>query len=399
MLPEIPHELALHPGPIASAYLEVSRDRGGAAHEVRLRWEALADQLRAQGADEKTLDAAGEAATATHSQPGAAGRAVFAADGRVLHEVDLPGPPPREVARWALLPHLLPLLAQQPEYVQQVVVRLGRVTATITGRDHTGQEVLRISDSGENHPAHKARAGGTAHYSMQHRTEEVWARNARSVAADIDRAVRDLRAELVVLSGDARARSLVHDALGERSRAITEQLPGPSPDDHSPDDRAISQWTEEIRRLTAQRAAERTRRALAQFEQERGRAGGLAAEGLASVIRGLQYNQVSTVLLRDDPSSELLVWIGPEPAQLALTEDELRGIGAPALGQDRADAALVRAIAGTGAELVLLEHPASDSDPDRAGSAAGGASPPDNQPELADGIGALLRFTSPSEEE
>jgi hypothetical protein len=124
----------------------------------------------------------------------------------------------------------------------------------------------------------------------------------------------------------------------------------------------------------------------------------LAAEGLASVIRGLQYNQVSTVLLCDDPSSELLVWIGPEPAQLALTEDELRGIGAPALGQDRADAALVRAIAGTGAKLVLLEHPASDSDPDHAGSAARGASPPDNQPELADGIGALLRFISPSEE-
>lgn len=137
---------------------------------------------------------------------------------------------------------------------------------------------------------------------------------------------------------------------------------------------------------------------LARFEQERGRAGGLAVTGLASVIRGLQRNQVSTVLLRDDPSSELLVWIGPEPAQLALTEDELRGIGAPVLGQDRADAALVRAIAGTGAKLVLLAHPARESDPNRAGSAAGSASLPDDQPELADGIGALLRFTSPPEE-
>ena len=66
------------------------------------------------------------------------------------------------------------------------------------------------------------------------------------------------------------------------------------------------------------------------------------------------------------------------------------------LGPDRADAALVRAIAGTGAELVLLPHPASDTEPERAGSAAGGAQPPGGQPELTDGTAALLRFTTPS---
>ena len=397
MRPEIPRELAVHPGPIASVYLEVSRDRGGAPHQVRLRWEALAHQLREQGADEKTLNAAGEAATEAHSQPGAAGRAVFAADGRVLYTADLPGPPRRELARWALLPHLLPLLAQLPEYVPHVVVRLSRTRAAITGIDRSGQEVLEMSDYGESHPVHKARAGGTAHYSMQHRTEEVWARNARGVAADIDRAVSEIHAELVVLTGDVRARSLVHDALGERSRAITEQLPGPSLDDHNPDDHASARSVEEIRRLAAQRADERTQQVVTQFEQERGRTDGLAVTGLAAVIRGLQRSQVATVLLRDDPSSELRIWIGPEPAQLALTEDELRGIAAPVLGQDRADAALVRAIAGTGAELVLLAHPARETDPDRAGSAAGGA-PLDEQPELADGIGALLRFRDPQGE-
>lgn len=49
--------MALHPGPVASVYLEVSRDRGGAPHEVQLRWEALAAQLCEQGADDKTVDA------------------------------------------------------------------------------------------------------------------------------------------------------------------------------------------------------------------------------------------------------------------------------------------------------------------------------------------------------
>ena len=55
------------------------RDRGGAPQQVRLRGKALAAQLREQGADEKTIDAASGAATETHQQPGAAGRAVFRA--------------------------------------------------------------------------------------------------------------------------------------------------------------------------------------------------------------------------------------------------------------------------------------------------------------------------------
>ncbi|MDQ4102286.1 MAG: hypothetical protein M3186_00700, partial [Actinomycetota bacterium] len=325
-------------------------------------------------------------------QPGAAGRAVFAADGRVLHQADLPKPPRRELARWATLPHLLPLLAQEPEYVPYVVVRLGRTTATITGFDRTGREVLGGTEKGQNHPAHKAGGGGAAHYSMQHRTEEVWARNARAFAADIDRAVATVHADLVVLTGDVRARSLVRDALGDH-QAIIEQVPGPGPDDHTTDHTV----DDDVRRLAAERAADRTRNVLEQFEQERGRSGGLAVTGLGPVVHALQRNQVSTVLLCDDPSSELRMWIGPEPMQLALTEDELREIGAPVLGQDRADAALIRAIAGSGADLALLPHPAADNEPARAGSAAGGAPPPGGLPELADGIGALLRFTTSDE--
>lgn len=137
MLSEIPRELATHQGWIASVYLDVSRNRGGAPHEVRLRWEALAQQLREQGADDKTVDAAGDAALRTHSQSGDAGRAVFAGEGQVLYEADLPGPPRRELARWATLPHLFPLLAQLPEYVPHVVARLGR-PASDTEPDRAG---------------------------------------------------------------------------------------------------------------------------------------------------------------------------------------------------------------------------------------------------------------------
>ncbi|HEX8761587.1 MAG TPA: hypothetical protein VF734_16810, partial [Pseudonocardiaceae bacterium] len=63
----------------------------------------------------------------------------------------------------------------------------------------------------------------------------------------------------------------------------------------------------------------------------------MAVTGLAPVIRALQLSQVRTLLLVDDPSSELQIWIGPEPMQLALTENDLRGIGSPVLGQVHAD--------------------------------------------------------------
>jgi hypothetical protein len=330
VIPEIPREVASHHGPVGSVYLDVSRNRDDASHEVR--------------------------------------------------------------ARWAMLPHLLPLLAQTPEYVAYVVVRVSRTAATIAAFDRTGERARFKTAEGADYPVHKAGAGGTAHYNMQHRTEEVWARNVREFAAEVDRAVATLHAELIVLTGDVRARSLVRDALGERSRTITTEIAGPGPDDHTTD----HPIDEEVRRIAAECAAKRTQEVLTQFEQERGRTGGLATEGLGPVIRSLQRNQASAVLLRDDPSSELQVWIGPEPPQLALTEEQLREIGAPVLGTDRADAALVRAVAGSGAELVLLPHPDSDTEPDRMGSAAGGAAPSDGQPQLTDGIGALLRFSSPS---
>ena len=336
MLPDIPRELAVHPGPFASVYLDVSRDHQGAPREVRLRWEELARQLHGQGADSATVDAVNEAMAEPTGRPGPTGRAMFAAGGRVLLHAEFPGPPRRELARWSLLPHLMPLLAQLPESVPHVVVVLDRTEARVRGRDRAGREVLSEDEHGTEHPVHKVRGGGSAHLGMQRRIEEVHKDNAKSFAADIDKSVSRLHAELVVLTGDVQARTMVLDALGERSRAIAVQVPGPGPDDTTTADGDID---EQVRALAAERAAEHTRRAVETFERERGRGTGLAVTGLARVIHALQRNQAATVLLRDDPSSDLLVWVGPEPAQLALTESDLRGIYTPVLGQDRGDAA------------------------------------------------------------
>ncbi|HEX8628120.1 MAG TPA: peptide chain release factor 1, partial [Catenuloplanes sp.] len=79
-----------------------------------------------------------------------------------------------------------------------------------------------------------------------------------------------------------------------------------------------------------------------------------ASGGLAAVVSALQRAQVDTVLLVDDPSSTDTLWIGPAPMQVATSADELRAMGVEDPVEVRADAALLRAVAGTDAALVLV---------------------------------------------
>ena len=103
-----------------------------------------------------------------------------------------------------------------------------------------------------------------------------------------------------------------------------------------------------------------------------------AVTGLADTLTALRDGLVSDVLLIGEPSwVPEAVWIGPGLADAATARAALveRGIAAPIQG--RADAALARSAAGTGAELHFLS-----ADRSRSGDAASGA---------GDGIAALLR--------
>jgi hypothetical protein len=94
------------------------------------------------------------------------------------------------------------------------------------------------------------------------------------------------------------------------------------------------------------------------------------------VVARLQRGQVDTVLLVNDQSSTDTLWIAPDdPALVSVDDHLLREAGVTEPRNVRADAALVRAIAGTGADLVLIE----------AGEAA-----------LEHGIGAVLRYADAS---
>lgn len=99
-------------------------------------------------------------------------------------------------------------------------------------------------------------------------------------------------------------------------------------------------------------------------------------EGLAATVAALQRGQVAALLLNRPPGSwsSLRLWAGSQPTQLALTEAELMSFGVRAPREERADEALVRALVGTGAELVVV---------------------PESELRLYEGVGALLRYTDP----
>jgi len=348
----------------ASVYLDVSRAGEDAAEAVALRWPASAHRLSEAGADQRSVNALGPlVADPARSAPGVA--AFARADGAVAFAASLPNPPRREISRYAPLPHLMPLLAQRPPQVPHIQVRAdragGEVVAVRTLDDVTKEEV-----AGGNWPVHKTSVGGWSQARYQRSTEEAWAENAKQLAEAVTTAAAQIRAELIVVGGDIRARSLLLDHLSTPLRnaaVIVDREVGA-------DSALMAEAAEEAVRA---RANEETRRRLDDFRARLGT--GQASEGLPETLAALRDGQASDVFIADDPSSTDRAWIGPRPAEVAASEAELRERGVDQIVSDRADAAIVRAVAATDAELYFI---------------------PDGEQLPRHGIGALLRYPLPA---
>jgi hypothetical protein len=346
-------------GDYVSVYLDNDRAHEDAQHAIELRWRSARDRLAAAGADAGTLDAVQEVATdPANAGPGLA---VIARHGTVRLSSRLGDAPRREIARLAMLPHLLPMLAQRPPRVPHL-----RVTAT-----RTGGEVLTVSGAGEvreeqatadTWPVHKTPAGGWAQDIHQRSVEENWEANAKELTARIAVAAGQIRAERIVVAGDVRARTLLLDHLDAPLRQAVvvadSEVPAGSEVMAAAADAAIAEYAEQA-----------CRERFDVWQSQRTRAG--AVEGLGETMTALSEGRAADVFIRDEPRSTATAWIGPDGTDLAMTAAQLteRGVGEPV--SDRADAALVRAIACTDADLWFL---------------------PGSWPAPRDGIGATLRY-------
>jgi hypothetical protein len=334
---------------------------------VGLRWRAAREQLAGDGADPATLDALENLVTVqAQSVPGLA---AFAREGEIVFAAAMPGPPRQQISRYARLPHALPLLAQAPPRQPQLHVRADRAGGEIVavapragaGPGRSG-EAAREEVSGPGWPVHKTSVGGWSQARYQRAAEEAWAENAKELAEAVTTAAARYHAELIVVAGDARARSLLLEHLGtplRESAVIVDREVDASSS-------LIEEAADEAIRA---RADAQTRDRLERFRGQL--ATGQAAEGLAETLAALRDGQAAEVFVADDPSSDARAWVGPEPAQVAASREELAERGVETAVLDRADAALVAAAAATGAELWFVPE---------------GEQPPRS------GVGALLRY-------
>jgi Bacterial archaeo-eukaryotic release factor family 2 len=179
----------------------------------------------------------------------------------------------------------------------------------------------------------------------------------------IEQAVGTCGPQFVVVAGDGWTRGAVLEALSEPVLARTVESPSVGPSLEDDVAAALARVRDE--RLTA---------AVDRFNERRGK-DGRAVDGLHAVVRALADGQVASLLLAcrppapggtdrggempagpagDGTTASRTVWIGPRCTDLATGPDELRDRGVTEPVPDRADAALIRALAGTDGELLLV---------------------------------------------
>ncbi|MBQ1054900.1 baeRF2 domain-containing protein [Micromonospora sp. C32] len=355
------------PGPWCSVYMDASRDTQDARAQVDLRWRALKGDLLSQGADPVTVEAVEEVVRRHQPMPGDYGIAVFATRGRVVLTEYLSAPPLRDLASWSALPHTMPLVAQRGEQVAWV-----RVLA-----DRTGADAMAVSAGGVPRRAHvtgaqsrqlrRVQPGGWSQSRYQRAAMEAWHQNAGDAAAATADLAERVGADVVVVAGDIRATGMIAAQLPERWQDVLVRTDAGARDAGA-DDTLMDD-------ITAQTVAEVADRRVTAALDRLGVQEDVGA-GLDAVVSALQRNQVDTMLIVDDPSADGELWVGPEPTEIATDPGQLADMSVADPQRVRADAALLRALIGTDADLTVLA--------------------PEEAPELTDGVGAVLRYVDAS---
>ena len=356
------------PGPFVTVYLDASRDTESGAHEIDVRWRDVREQLESEQADAQSLDAVAAAIDADRSSAGRHGLIIVAEGGGVCLSDRLAQPPARSIGIVSPLPRLLPYLAQQASDVPHLVVVADRTGADILTGGTADVPAPTTVTGTDQFPVHRTGRDDWSEKHFQQRVENTWNANARDVAAAVDRLVSSSGIRLVIVAGDVRARALIVDDLGgavaQRAtiRSIEEGGRAAGSSDAALD-RAVRD------EVLAQVWRER-REVLEHLAQNLGRHE-YAVAGVRRVTEALRMHEVDTVVLSDDPSSTLTAWVGAQPTEFGLDDEEAAAFGLTDVQHDRYDAALVRAVVGSGAKLVIT---------------------PGAHDYLPDGIGALLRY-------
>ncbi|SDK02063.1 hypothetical protein SAMN05216282_102150 [Cryobacterium psychrotolerans] len=342
-------ELYRRAGNTSTVYADVTQDTSDPRRTGTIRQRTVREALIDAGAPEADAAVIVDLLEEPPGVGGSVSRLLVVRGGAVEVNELLPGEPLGElIVNYGPVPALIPLLIQRPRDLCYVVAEVGR----------DGGEIRQFRLSRSQPVAHRAVQGDTefltktqseddflANGRYQHHTEEVWKRNEGLVAEAIDEVVRDSGAELLVVTGDVRARQLLIDALSPASLKILTVVPTNT----RPGGATTDELDADLHRHIASILAADEYDALTRLET--GRNDGLSEIDQAAVTRGLQQSQVDVLIIAPGTMGDsTLIALDRGPWVAASSEDAL---GAGELGAVPAADALVRAAILTDARVVV----------------------------------------------
>jgi hypothetical protein len=362
--------LSERPGPWASVLLDASRETEDATKALELRWRAAREELAGKGADEPTLAALENAILNHQPVPGRYWLVAFASRGEVALVEPIVATAVDHLAAFGPLPHAMPMVAGYGEHVGWLRVLTDRLSADLEGATAGGVPRKGHLQGHNLYPIHQVKAGGWSQSHNQRAVQMTWEHNAKEIAQAVGDLATEMMAEVLIVAGDSQARHMLIEHLPEwwQKRYIESDTGSRA---RNADPEPLDDFTlRSIARLAHQHVED----VLERFRIQRAHSAA-AGVGLGALVSALQRSQVDTALLVNDLSSTQRLWVGEAPHEIAITEAELGAMGVQRPQRVRADAALLRALAASDANLVLVTPGEIDLD---------------------GGVGALLRYADAS---
>jgi len=353
--------------PIASVYCPLfSEGSTDLLLDRTLRWRALVDSLRADGAPETVLATAEQRLAAQDPRPATV--ALFIdSSGIVIHEEVLPSRTVADRASFTAPADLRPLLSWQHRNPAHLVVAVDRTGAEISATRGRGAPTHTRTVVGPDDAIEFTGSGGWAGLAqsrMHNRAEDSWHHNVVTVAEAVATDAATVDAEVVVVAGEAQSVQLLVDEFPKERAWVVHTVSGGRGADGSQEQRSAL-----VAQALAGAAADQERWLLGQFREQRAY-GGLAVEGAEQTLAALASDRVAVLIVAENAPSGL-AWFA-EPARAVFADSATaHGSGQPVKLGALIDIAIRSALL-TGARVRVVP--------------SGTAGLP------ADGIGGICRF-------
>ncbi|MCZ2403794.1 hypothetical protein IV498_11500 [Paenarthrobacter sp. Z7-10] len=342
-------QLYRKPGPWCTVYAKVSTGTVDSLRSSELLPDHIENFLHKAGASKTDMAALKDVVWPVEGEPSPVSRFLLVRQGNIELDEVLPGAAGQEETKVAAVPDLLPLLKHRGKDFPYVVAEVDRSGGEISfhlANRRTAVSANAVEGSREN--ITKLPGGGWAQGKYQHRTEEIWRRNADEVAGQIDRIVEASNARLLVVAGDMRARDLVINQLADRSRSVVVVVDANTRGGGA-DPKSLREKVDE---RIAEVVARRQQEILDKLAEQDGQPNALAVTGLGAAVHALQQAQVEILLLDDTALTErTLLALDAEPWVATAPEEAL---DAAVLGEVPAATALLRAAMLTDAEIAVV---------------------------------------------